>query len=317
MAQRVLVIKHGAFGDIILATAALKAIRAHHPEAHITVMTTKLFVSLLSACPWVDEVWLDARSHSLKELFTKIRAFHHHQYDVVYDLQTSQRSSLYWWLMPWPKPKWSGIARFASHRHHTPQRKKLHTLDRLREQLEIAGVFPSSEKGESAGFLPDISWMTADIAPFSLHMPYALLIPGGSAHRPEKRWPAQRYAELAEWLSAQGIQPVLIGGEAEREVLDAIRAHAPTALNLCGLTSFVEIAELARHAKIAVGNDTGPTHLAAAAGCPTIALFATLVSNPKLCAPRGKAAQAIAVPVLAVLKLETVVSKIRLLFAAS
>lgn len=282
MPERILIIKHGAFGDIILATGALKAIRERHRDAHITLLTTKPFVSLLAKCPWLDEVRQDERSWSPSALLSLLRVFWSRKFDVVYDLQTSDRSSFYWWLMPIPKPRWSGIARFSSHRHNTPHRTQSHTLDRLKEQLVIAGVMEAAD-----AFQPDITWMSADVSRFQLQKPYALLVPGGSAHRPEKRWPAERYAELVQVLLNKNIRAVLIGGEAERDVLSKIE-KIETCVNLCGQTSFEEIAELARGAALAVGNDTGPTHVIAAAGCPTIALFATNASNPDLCAPKGE-----------------------------
>jgi ADP-heptose:LPS heptosyltransferase len=64
------------------------------------------------------------------------------------------------------------------------------------------------------------------------------------------------------------------------------RIAAPGARDLTGKTSFADIAALARHAAFCIGNDTGPTHLAAVAGCRTLALFGE-DSDPALCAPRG------------------------------
>jgi ADP-heptose:LPS heptosyltransferase len=66
----------------------------------------------------------------------------------------------------------------------------------------------------------------------------------------------------------------------------AITETAPGARDLTGKTSFADIAALARRAAFCIGNDTGPTHLAAVAGCPTLALFGE-DSDPALCAPRG------------------------------
>ena len=59
--QRILVIKLGALGDVVLALGPMAAIRRHHPDAHITVLTTAPYVELLSRSPYVDEVWTDAR----------------------------------------------------------------------------------------------------------------------------------------------------------------------------------------------------------------------------------------------------------------
>jgi ADP-heptose:LPS heptosyltransferase len=90
---------------------------------------------------------------------------------------------------------------------------------------------------------------------------------------------------LARRLSAIGTTPLLIGAAAERVELAAIAAAAPGTRDLCGQTSFLEIVALARGARLAVGNDTGPMHLIAATGCPTVVLFSH-ASDPALCAPR-------------------------------
>ena len=114
------------------------------------------------------------------------------------------------------------------------------------------------------------------------------MVPGGSAHRPEKRWPAARFAELARLLAGRGTTPVLVGGAAEASILAAIAERAPGAIDLGGRTSLGQIAALARRAACAIGNDTGPMHIAATAGCPSVVLFGA-ASDPKRSAPCGEA----------------------------
>lgn len=277
-ASRILVIKHGAFGDFILATGPFKAIRTHHPAAHIVLLTTKPYADLARASGWFDEVWIDDRPGLGRPLalWRLARQLRGGRFQRVYDLQTSDRSSLYYRLLPHPKPDWSGIARGASHPHANPQRDFMHTQERQREQLNMAGI------ADVPG--PDVSWLHGESAP-AVPTPFALLVPGGSAHRPGKRWPAAQYIELASRLKARGIAPVLLGAGAEAALLEEI-ATASGALNLCGKTGFGEMADLARLATVAIGNDTGPMHLIAAAGCRSVVLFSH-ESDPALCAPRG------------------------------
>ena len=79
---------------------------------------------------------------------------------------------------------------------------------------------------------------------------------------------------------------MLLGAAAESEVNAHIRGRCPDARDLCGETSFIDIIALARGAAGAIGNDTGPMHLIAAAGCPTVVLFSA-ASDPARCAPRA------------------------------
>jgi len=279
--KRILVIKHGALGDFILAMGPFAAIRTHHPDAHITLLTTKPYAELAERSGWFDAVWNDERPrwHAPGAWLALRRRLRKGRFGRVYDLQTSDRSSAYLRLFPrGARPEWSGIAPSASHPHANPDRDAMHTVERQKEQLAMAGIAEVPP--------PDLSWLDADLSAFALPDRFVLLVPGGAPTRPAKRWPAERYAELAASLAADGVTPVILGTAAEAEAAAVIAAHCPEALNLLGRTGFAEIAALARRAEAAIGNDTGPMHLIAAAGCPSLVLFSS-ESDPALCAPRG------------------------------
>ncbi len=280
----ILVIKLGALGDIILATAAFAAIRARHPNAHIVCLTSKAYAQLLAQSPYFNEIWVDTKPkpHHLRFILGPMRQMLRSQpWKWVYDLQNSTRSLTYPWLLGRPWPNISNTSRWSSHGYTDRLRHERHALENLRLQLEIAGI-------RNVG-MPDLSWLTADISDIMSHVRtarYALLVPGGAPHRPAKRWPAEQYAALAQELVGRGITPLLIGTEAERDTLDSIAARVPQAVNLCGLTSINQLAELARGAAMAVGNDTGPMHVIAACNCPSTVLFSHN-SNPVRSAPVG------------------------------
>jgi ADP-heptose:LPS heptosyltransferase len=277
--ERILVIRLGALGDFVQSFGPFAAIRAHHASARITLLTTRPFAELGRRSPWFDEVWEDGRPAwlDMRSVLRLARRLRGAGFTRVYDLQTSSRSSRYRWAVG-RDVAWSGTARGASHPHANPNRNAMHTLERQREQLEMAGItqFPP----------PPLDWLQADLSRFGLPERFGLLIPGASPHRPLKRWPAERFAALA---AGAGMPAVVIGGPSEREIAARILDGAPGTLDLTGQTSFAEVAALARRAAWAVGNDTGPTHLAAASGCPTLALFGE-DSDPARCAPRGPAA---------------------------
>ena len=278
MSERVLVIKHGALGDFAMATGPFQAIRARHPDGWIVLLTTAPYAELGRMTGWFDEVWEDPRPRlrDVGALWGLARMLRRPRFTHVYDLQTSDRSGAYRRLMPRPKPMWSGLARGASHPDRNPERGRMHTIDRQREQLRQAGIEDVPP--------PSLDWARADVSHFGLERPYALLAPGGAAHRPGKRWPLGRYAELARRLADRGLKPAVVGGEAERPLGRAI----PIARDLTGQTTVPELAELARGAYLAVGNDTGPMHVAAIAGCPSVVLFSG-ESDPARTAPRGPA----------------------------
>lgn len=272
--RRILIIRLGALGDFVLSFAPFAAIRSHHPGALVTLLTTPPFAGLAAHAPWFDRVLVDERPAwwdvpGLIQLARRLRGF-----DFVYDLQTSGRSSRYFLLAGFPP--WSGIAPFCSHPHTNPNRTRMHTLERQRDQLAAAGIHDLAR--------PDLSWIKG--ASFDLPTPYALLVPGAALHRPRKRWPAAHFADLAQRLAARGLTPVVVGGMAEQTLARGIRSACPQTIDLTGRTAIADIATLARRARLAIGNDTGPMHLAAAVGCRCIVLFSD-DSDPDRTAPRG------------------------------
>ncbi len=274
--MNVLVIKLGALGDVVMAFQPFADIRAHHAGDRVTLLTTAAFAPLLRASPWFDRVLVDPRPGwwdlgGVIRLRRMLLGF-----DRVYDLQTSGRSSRYFRLAG--RPAWSGIARGASLPHANPARNGMHTIERQRDQLAMAGV--------PAGPMATLGWLTGR-AP-AVAGPFALLVPGAAPHRPRKRWPAERFGALARVLHARGVRPVVVGTAAEAALGRAVLTACPDAIDMTGRTSLVELAGLAAHAVMAVGNDTGPMHLAAAVGCPGVVLFSG-ESDPALTAPRGMA----------------------------
>lgn len=270
--SRILVIKLGALGDVVQAFGPFAAIRAHHPTAHITLLTTPPFRTLAERSPWFDAVDPGGRPdwHNLADLWGLSRRLRRGAFDRVYDLQTSPRSTRYRWFVG-RGAAWSGVAATPL-RHANPRRNALHTVDRQREQLAIAGI--------AAVPAPALDWLDGDTAGFGLPPRFALLIPGASAHRPGKRWP--HFPALAQALGMPAV--VVVGAAAEAPLAAAIAG----AIDLTGRTDLLALGAIARRAAVAIGNDTGPTHLAAATGCPTVALFGA-ESDPARCAPRGAA----------------------------
>ncbi|HYL33803.1 MAG TPA: glycosyltransferase family 9 protein [Stellaceae bacterium] len=280
MTERILVIKLGALGDFVQAMGPAAAIRVHHPQAHITLLTTPAYAELGRQAPYFDAVWVDERAGWTRPwaLFALARRLRRGAFDRVYDLQTSDRSSLYFHLL-WPRhPQWSGIAAGASHPHANPDRDRMHTVDRQRDQLAMAGIATVPP--------PDMSWAASDISRFRLPDRFVLLVPGGSRHRPEKRWPAGRFMRLASFLTNLGLPPVLVGGSDDIAAGAEIARDCPAAYNLIGRTGFGDLVALGGACFYAVGNDTGPMHLIVAGGAPATVLYSA-ASDPALTAPRG------------------------------
>lgn len=276
-----MVIKHGALDEFVQATGAFAAIRARHKGVRIVLLTTRPYAEIARKCPWFDEVWVDAMPKTwdvrgLMKLRSMLRSA---KFDMVYDLQTSERSTSYFHVMN--DPPWSGLATGSEYFHAHPERETMHPLDRWADQLAIVGI-PALPP-------PDISWLEAETQ--GLHPPkrFVLMVPGAAATRPALRWAPERFATLGNMLGLKDIATVVLGTRQDQDAIKIILGNCPTAMSLMDRTPFAAIASLARDALGAVGNDSGPMHLIAATGCPTLMLLAA-ESNPALRMPRGPAA---------------------------
>ncbi|MAR79478.1 MAG: ADP-heptose--LPS heptosyltransferase [Rhodospirillaceae bacterium] len=284
--SNILVIKLGALGDFILCTGPFKAIREHHKNSKITLLTTSSFASIAKETGWFDKIHIDNKPKAFNFIeWLKIRKFFNQKkWSRIYDFQHNDRTSIYFRFLNNPKPEWSGIEKNCSHRHTNPMRDKLHTIERQIEQLNIAGITDVPKI--------DISWLKEDINLFNLPKKYALIVPGGSSHRKNKRWPEREYIKLSEYLLEKDIIPVLIGTKNEQDVTNEISSASEKIVNLNDKTSIGQIASMGRNAIISIGNDTGPMHIIAATGCPTLVIFSR-ESRPSETAPRGEQTQII------------------------
>ncbi|QBX36812.1 lipopolysaccharide heptosyltransferase family protein [Brevundimonas sp. S30B] len=272
--NRILIIKLGAVGDIIMALPAIRRIRLAHPDAEITILTSRPFASLFEVCPDVDRVDSSARSGRKFESLWLARRVLEGGFSLVYDLQASagtRRLFLALRLLTFgrkQRPRWSGPFRGASDPAPDLDRSAVRAQDRHAAQLDVPSLPTAGVDRQT----PDLRWL-ADQSTFALPgSPYALLIPGASPGGAAKRWPEAGYAALAAALESRGLVPVVLGGSDDPELGRRVLAASRAGLDLVGKTSLFDIAALGASAEVAIGNDTGPTHLAASMGAPTLFL---------------------------------------------
>jgi ADP-heptose:LPS heptosyltransferase len=262
--ERILVIKHGAFGDVIQSDGALRDVRAHHPDAEIVVLTTPPYARIFARCPYVDRVLVDPRAPRwrLDHMSALRDQLRREKFARVYDLQNSARTAFYfrWFLRD---VEWSGTAPGCALPHRAKDPKTIRTLDRLAGQLRDAGV-PVVHT-----LAPDVGWMAEDVSAIiaDVRTPYVVLVPGSSARHPQKRWP--HYAQLAEALMAAGYDVVTAPGPDETGPDLPGRALRGAK----GCLDWFQLAGVMKGAAFVIGNDTGPTHLASHLGVSGLALF--------------------------------------------
>lgn len=272
--DNILVIKLSALGDFIQALGPMKAIRHHHKDAHITLLTTKPFHSFATESGYADTIIIDVRPkwYDIGAWLKLKKELNQKSYTRVYDLQNNGRVRKYKKLIKQPFD-WFSIQTKADRQEHASTRHK--------KILKRAGI-------EKVSF-DTLDWAgkETDITRLGANPPFALIAPGCDPSRPEKRWPAIFYGEIAQALVQNDIQPVIIGTQAEAKEAQIIQEACPMAINLIDQTSLFDIPALARAAICAVGNDTGPMHIIGPTGCPTLVLF-SFASDPAKHSPIGR-----------------------------
>lgn len=261
--KHILVIKHGALGDIFRSMGAFQAIRDHHADARIVLLTESKYAQLARQCGYFDDVWLDNRKSWLNMPYVlKIRHLLNGgelgTFDRIYDLQASSRTDKYFrYLLKSPKPEWVGRVTGCSHRRPY-QDGEVNYYEGLKLQLGVVGI--------TVPDMPDISWLVGDIQQVAIHHPFICIIPGCSLKMAVKRWTAEGYAALINWLSSQGLQSVMLGAGDDQLIIDDIKQRLDVdvlLLDLCNQSPFAVLASLAREARFVIGSDTGPMHIAA------------------------------------------------------
>lgn len=160
--ERILVIKLGALGDIILAMDAFHSIRQHHQEAHITLLTRPNFSEFAASMPWFDEVIEDKKPKwfQIRRCLEMRRAFREGNYSRIYDLQGNDRTSFYFRLMGRSNSEWCGPAKGCSHHRPDYRKANLTPAERLLQFLESLDV-------PRAGYA-DTSWLNGDLTALKL-----------------------------------------------------------------------------------------------------------------------------------------------------
>lgn len=278
--KKILVIKLGALGDVILSMDAFHAIRTHHPDAHITLLTRKPFVTLAEKMPWFDAVLTDPNPKLMQvaKWFGLRRMLRNGGYSRVYDLQSNDRTGFYFRLFGRDTGEWCGTAKGCSHHRHDHRRDPVPAAERILRFLESVGV-PRAGKADN-------SWLSGEIEGLGLPVKFIMIIPGCAPQHPHKRWPSAHYAELARQLEKQGIAVIAVGTGVDQGAIEEIQAAAPAVINLAGKTDIGQLAEVARRALGVVGNDTGPIHIAAITGAPTLVLMSGK-TDPARMTPHG------------------------------
>jgi len=268
--ENILIIKHGALGDLIQADGIIKSIRYAHKNAKLVLLTSKKFINLMSMCPYIDDQLIDNRSSflnifSLISLYKNVKKYN---FKIIYDLQNSQRTYIYRKYL-FKKIKW-----VSTNRKDHP----ISGLRGLEEMMRKNFVIPVNT------FRPDISWLATDIKDIikknKILSKYIVLLPGSSKKNPLKRWPY--FVDLAKLLISKGYEVITILGPEEQEMNSSFPGYVLENLDWPQLTGII------KNSHFVIGNDSGPSHIASCLNKKGLAIFGPSTSAIRSELKRGK-----------------------------
>ena len=289
--KRVLVVRLGAIGDVCNALVFATALKRARPDVEIGWVVHELVRPLVDGHPAVDRVHLWKRKSGLSGLLSVVREVRAAKYELAVDLQRIQKSALL--------ARLSGAARVLGYdRERTKELSWIwtgeriaagdpgaHMVDQYRDVARHLGA-----DGPAVHELPldpqavhaaDVVIQRAGGAPIVINL---------SASKPANRWDPERFGELANRITSElSIAVCFTGAPDERPALERAMssvAESSKVIDLVGKTSLPQLWSLLSKARLFIGCDTGPMHLASAVGTPVVALFGP--ANPRRTGPYGE-----------------------------
>ena len=307
--ERILVRGTNWLGDAVMTTPALRRLRAAFPAAQITLLATPRTTGLFAETALIDDVLIYHRREEGVRAFTQMtRVLRAHRFDLALLFQNAFEAALLTWLGGIPRRigyAAQGRSPLLTHRlHHTAAHRNRHQVhDYLDLVLLAEAVYLQKDTPPliAAELLPHLNasvdqLQQAEVLLKQQHRdpqqhPLVVLNAGATNSR-AKCWPEANFAALADWLMQHHhAQIVFIGAASERanaaQVIEQMQTRG--ALNLAGETSMAELIGLLARSDLLVSNDTGPAHIGAALGRPTLTLFGP--TNEFETAPTGPRAE--------------------------
>lgn len=297
---RVCIIKPSSLGDVVHSLPILAALRGRWPKAHLAWVVRSGFRQALEGRRDLDElIVFEVKKTALDPLgalgFARLLArLKRGRFDLAIDLQGLLRSGVMSGATAAPVRVGLADARegarwFYTHRVDAP-RNALHAVERVKRVAAALGAVIDEPRFDPPIADADRAWARDVLAP--LARPRLVLNLG--ARWLTKRWPPEHFAEIGRRaVERNGASLIAVGAHEDRSLVEALtRLLDPVpVLNLSGRTTLARLAALAAEADLFVSNDTGPLHLAAAAGARVVGVYTC--TSPTLTGPWGDRAAAV------------------------
>jgi heptosyltransferase-2 len=299
-AEKILIRGPNWIGDAVLAIPAMKAVRERFPQAQITLLVRPWVAGIFTSAPFIDRVWSDDKPSNLTEWARITKKIRGSRFDLALLLPNSFESALMMFLGGVPQRigyatdgrRWmltdslTPSAGSQHQMHYYLELVKVLSAGAERPSIEIQAT--GKERADARRLLSDEGMPSG--APF-------LVLNPGAAYGSAKRWHEDRFAIVADTLAQDlGLSVALIGSERERLIAEQIRNRMQTrATLLSGKTSLETLIGVLAESSLMITNDSGPMHIAAALGVPTVAVFGS--TDERVTGPYGPCTRIVKHPV--------------------
>ena len=300
-AKRIPAVRYRFIRDTILTVPFLRNLRQACPQAVIDVLVGPQSGSVLENCPYINEliVFDTTRFHKYDSGKGKAKSFWHYawmlrkkKYDCVFVLKRSLSSGFLTWFTGAPvRIGYATEGRNFLLTHPVKWNKDIHEVDSLLQVLEASGATITDKKLEAWVSLDEKAHVE-ELIPELNNSAMKVLIHAAAAH-PDKMYPAESWLQILKELKEKFSATFYFSG-AERDVQlnnDLISGAQVTSVNAAGKLTLRESMALYAQMQLAICVDSGPAHLCAAAGVPTIAIFGP--TDPNRWRPYGTQHQAV------------------------
>ena len=252
--KKILIIKHGSLGDIVFALEPILAIQNKFDDSVIDLVTEEKFISFFKKIKMFDQFIIDNRAglFSTLSIITKIISG---KYDLIIDLQNSNRTNLYhFFIKIFSRSRINGSRSFVHDRYVIPPQGTESPMQGLFNQLKLLDI----DKID-----PDFSWLVSDKEDQSFtNKEVVLVIPGVSKSGQSKQWSPNKYQQLCSFLESKGYYICLVGTKRDAVAFKPILEHCKNIINLIDKSPPEIIYRVALKSKLVISNDTGPGHIA-------------------------------------------------------
>ena len=280
--KRILVVKLDHLGDVLLATPVFSNLRQAYPDAELHALTGTWSRVVLEKHPDVNKV-LEYNSPafcrtgqptSLRQTFQLYRELRREKYDLMVELRSDWRIICFSLLQVTPK-RLDRAALQVANKLGFAQFSGIHETTRNLDILKQAGIPTPTQTTTFSVTAEDERWASNFLTAHQIDREELLIAIHPGSPIPLKRWMPERYAELADWLTARKRAKILfVGVKDEMPIITEIqRLMRVESINIAGKTTLTQLASILHICNVFIGNDSGPMHLAAAVGTPTIGLY--------------------------------------------